>query len=60
MYYINKKLQLPKNIIHLLYIFTTLKLRHLIVCESCTNLSVSIDSLYDTLISIRLLCALTD
>ena len=41
-----------QNIIHSLYIFTTLKLRHLIVYEPRTNLSISIDLLCDTLISI--------
>ena len=55
MYYINMKLQRPKNIIYSLYIFTALKPRHLIICEPHTNLSISIDSLCDTLISI--ICA---
>ena len=45
----------PNIIIHSLYILTALKLRHLIVYEPRTNLSISIDLLCDTLISI--ICA---
>ena len=41
-----------QNIIHSLYIFTTLKLRHLIICKPHTNISISIDLLCDNLISI--------
>ena len=37
---------------HSLIIFTTFKPRHLIICEPCTNLSISLNSLYNTLISI--------
>ena len=55
MYYINMKLQLPQKSIYSLYIFTTLKPRHLIVCEPHTNSSISIDLLCNTLISI--ICA---
>ena len=44
-----------QKIIYSLYIFTTLKLRHLIVCEPHTNLNISIDLLCDTLITI--ICA---
>ena len=51
MYYIHAKLQLAQNIIYSLYIFTALKPRHLIICEPCTNLNISIDLLFDTLIS---------
>ena len=52
MYYIHAKLQLAQNIIYSLYIFTALKPRHLIICKPCTNSSISIDSLCDTLICI--------
>ena len=44
----------PEYIIFTLHL-TVLKLRHLIICEPCTNSSISIDSLCDTLISI--ICA---
>ena len=40
---------------HSLIIFTAFKPRHLIICEPCTNLSISLNSLCDTLISI--ICA---
>ena len=52
MYSINTKLRLPNKNHHSLYILTALKPRHLIICEPHTNLSISIDSLCDTLISI--------